>query len=67
MDSRQQPPDPKDDVEADGLKGEAEHERPHIAAHRTKIIAAGHRCRLAYGRVRRSRLLAPPSLRRLSR
>jgi hypothetical protein len=45
-DSRQQPPQHKGDVDSDGVEGEAERDRPNVAAYRANIVVAGHRCRL---------------------
>lgn len=59
MDSWQQPPEHKGDVEPDGVEGEAEHDRPNVAAYWANIIAAGHRCRLAL--IRASSVLAVAS------
>jgi hypothetical protein len=47
VNSWQQPPEHKGDVDADGVEGEAEHDRPNVAAYWANIAAAGHRCRLA--------------------
>jgi hypothetical protein len=47
VDSWQQPPEDESDVEAEGVEGRAEHERPNVAAYRANIVAAGHGSRLA--------------------
>jgi hypothetical protein len=59
VNSWQQPPEHKGDVDADGVEGEAEHDRPNVAAYWANIIAAGHRCRLAL--IRASSVLAVAS------
>jgi hypothetical protein len=43
----QQPPEDKGDVDANGIEGEAEHDRPNVPADWGNIVAAGHSCQLA--------------------
>jgi hypothetical protein len=47
VDSLQQPPEDKGDIDADRVEGEAEHDRPNVPADWGNIVAAGHGCRLA--------------------
>ena len=47
LDSWQQPPEDERDVEAEGVEGRAEHDRPNVPAYRANIVAAGHSSRLA--------------------
>jgi hypothetical protein len=59
VDSWQQPPEDKGDVQAEGVEGEAEHDRPNVAAYWANIVAAGHSCRLTL--IRASSVLAVAS------